>query len=527
MIVFVVLSVLLLWGYNLLTARLNPRKPAGAGAPLVQAPESAPAAQAAAAPAGTTAGPAAPVDPKARITLKTDTLQISWRKGDGALVQVEWPDGTKFFPEAVPGREGPDAPRDFPGLGAAVNARFEGEPVLAATPDGQALTFHDAQGDRLTYQVPNRGYTLAMEWTSPKGGALNLVPMPDGLQAVSGLGRVFTLEPSSIKAVTWSSMLKEPFFGFLGFKRKDLPPASRRLGLDAGLDRVRPGANHYFAAIWDASREPLRDAAAGYLLAPDGGGTIGARLYLGPKQSEALATFHAPGDPEAGEMFKQVVDFGFFGLVAKLLFLILKSIHAFVPNWGWAIIVFTVVIRGALWPLNNKTTIQMMRMKELEPYQKALQKKYEKFGNDMAKKAEMQKELMAFYKKNGHNPMGGCLPMLLQMPVFFALWSMLNAVFELRHAHFIGWLHDLSASDPFFILPVLMGISMILQQAMTPAVGDPAQRKMMMILMPVMFSFFFAKTPSGLCLYYLMFNIIGIIQTWVVMRTYKSQPVVA
>jgi len=186
-----------------------------------------------------------------------------------------------------------------------------------------------------------------------------------------------------------------------------------------------------------------------------------------------------------------------------------------------------VVIRGTLWPLNNKTTTQMLRMKELEPYQKQLQAKYEKFGNDMTKKAEMQKELMAFYKKNGHNPMGGCLPMLLQMPVFFALWSMLNAVFELRHAHFIGWLTDLSAHDPLYILPVLMGISMILQQAMTPAVGDPAQRKMMMILMPVMFSFFFAKTPSGLCLYYLMFNIIGIVQTWFVRRTYKPQPVVA
>ncbi len=225
-------------------------------------------------------------------------------------------------------------------------------------------------------------------------------------------------------------------------------------------------------------------------------------------------------------MFKQVVDFGFFGLVAKLLFLILRSIHTFVPNWGWAIILFTVVIRAALWPLNTKTTVQMMRMKELEPYQKALQAKYAKFGNDMTKKAEMQKELMAYYKKNGHNPMGGCLPMVVQMPVFFALWSMLNAVFELRHAYFIGWLKDLSASDPFYILPVLMGLSMIAQQAMTPAVGDPAQRKMMMIIMPVMFSFFFAKTPSGLCLYYLMFNLIGILQTWLVMRNYKPQPVV-
>jgi YidC/Oxa1 family membrane protein insertase len=522
MLFFVVLSVLLLWGYQLLNTRVNPPKPAE-----VQATGSAPAS--AAAPAGAANTGAVPaVDAAARFSLRNDTLLLTWRKGDGALVQVEWPDGTQFFPEAKVGKDGAPVSRDFPGLGAAVGARFDGDPEVAAAPDGQTVTFHDAQGDRLAWLVPAHGHILSMEWNSPKGTALNLVPRPADLLDVQGLGRVFTIEPSSIKAVAWSSMLKDPFFSFLGAKRKDLPPASRRLGLDAGLDPSRPSqTNHYFAAIWDASREPQRDVASGYLLAPEGGGKVSARLYLGPKQGEALEQFHAPGDPEAGAMFKQVVDFGFFGLVAKLLFVILRGIHTFVPNWGWAIILFTVVIRVALWPLNTKTTAQMMRMKELEPYQKALQAKYEKFGNDMTKKAEMQKELMAFYKKNGHNPMGGCLPMLVQMPVFFALWSMLNAVFELRHAHFVGWLKDLSASDPFYILPILMGISMIIQQAMTPAVGDPAQRKMMMVIMPVMFSFFFARTPSGLCLYYLMFNIIGIVQTWLVMKTYKPQPVVA
>jgi YidC/Oxa1 family membrane protein insertase len=367
-----------------------------------------------------------------------------------------------------------------------------------------------------------------MEWTSPRGAALNLVAKPSSLVDVEGLGRVFTIEPKSIKAVTWASMMKDPFFSFLGSKRKELPPTARRLGLDAGLDPKKPNqTNHYFAAIWDASKEPARDADAGYLLTPDAAGQASARLYLGPKQGEALGQFHAPGQPDEGKMFRQVVDFGFFGLVAEFLFFILRGLHSVVPNWGWSIILLTVVIRGALWPLNTKTTVQMVRMKELEPFQKALQAKYEKFGNDMTKKAEMQKELMAFYKKNGHNPMGGCLPMVLQMPVFFALWSMLNAVFELRHAPFLGWLTDLSAQDPFYILPVLMGVSMIIQQAMTPAVGDPAQRKMMMVLMPVMFSFFFAKTPSGLCLYYLMFNIIGILQTWLVIKTYKPQPVVA
>jgi len=178
----------------------------------------------------------------------------------------------------------------------------------------------------------------------------------------------------------------------------------------------------------------------------------------------------------------------------------------------------------------------MLRMKDLEPQQKALQAKYEKFGNDMAKKAEMQKELMAFYKKNGHNPMGGCLPMLLQMPIFFALWSSLSAVFELRHAPFIFWIKDLSQPEilfrlpllnlPIGVLPILLGASMIAQQALTPATGDPAQRKMMMFMMPAMMVFFFSSTPAGLCLYYLMFNLIGMAQAWWIKRNYVPQPVV-
>jgi len=528
MFIFVVLSVLLLGGYNLLMKRMNP-VPAQVQVET-PVPAQPAASQAPAVPAAAPGAPAAmpPVDPMARVSLKNDTLNLTWRKGDGALAQVEWSDGTKFFTEAKLGKDGVEIAKDFPGLAAAVGTRFEGEPDVAGTPDGHTITFHNAQGDRLTYLVPAQGHVISMEWTSPKAASLDLMPMPANPLTVAGLGRVYTIEPNSIKAVTWISMLKDPFTSFLGSKRKELPPAALRVGMDAGLDpKKATQTTWYFAAIWDASREPRRDAGAGYLLAPDSNGKVSARLYLGPKQSEALAQFHAPGNPDGGAMFKQVVDFGFFGLVAKLLFVILRGIHMVVPNWGWAIILLTVVIRGSLWPLNTKTTTQMIRMKELEPFQKALQAKYEKFGNDMTKKAEMQKELMAFYKKNGHNPMGGCLPMLLQMPVFFALWSMLNAVFELRHAPFLGWLQDLSAQDPYFILPVLMGVSMIIQQAMTPAVGDPAQRKMMMILMPVMFSFFFARTPSGLCLYYLMFNIIGILQTWLVMKNYKPQPVVA
>jgi YidC/Oxa1 family membrane protein insertase len=532
MLLFVVLSVLLLGGYNLLSTKLYPPPKPVPGQVQVAAPAAvvdAPAATAAPAAADRSAAGTPAVDAQARFTLQTASLTLTWRKQDGALVQAAWKDGTKFFTEASR-RDGAEQSQDFPGLGGAISSRFEGEPEVVAVPQGRQVTFRNAQGERLAYTVPENGHVLDLVWNSTRGAGLNLLPKPASVLPVHGLGRIFTIEPKAITAFAWTDMLKDPFTKFLGSKRKELPPAALRLGLDAGLDATKDAqTTHYFAAIWEASRMPVRstEVAPGYHLLPDASGKVSARLYLGPKQAEALMAFHLPGHPEDGRPYAQVVDFGFFGLVAKLLFMILRGIHGIVPNWGWAIILLTIVIRGALWPLNTKTTVQMLRMKELEPHQKALQAKYEKFGNDMTKKAEMQKELMAFYKKNGHNPMGGCLPMVLQMPVFFALWSMLNAVFELRHAPFMGWLMDLSSKDPYYILPVIMGGTMIAQQVMTPAVGDPTQRKMMMIMMPVMFTFFFAKTPSGLVLYYLMFNLIGILQTWIVMRTYKPQPIIA
>jgi YidC/Oxa1 family membrane protein insertase len=378
------------------------------------------------------------------------------------------------------------------------------------------VLFENASGEALRYEVPSRGHVLRVVAESPKQAPLELVANPIGDEPVKRLGRVFTLTEKSIEAVAWSDMLHDPFFSFMGAKRKVLPATSDRLGLDAGLEAgTKSQRGHYFAALWKLPRPASRDAS-GYQLLPQSG-HMEASLYLGPKQDEPLLAFEKP--------FTQVIDYGFFGAVAHLMFWVLKKVHGLVGNWGWAIIVLTLIIRFATWHLNTKQTISMLRMKDFEPHQKAIQAKYEKFGSDMTKKAEMQKELMELYKKNGHNPMGGCLPMLLQMPIFLALWSMLSAVFELRHAPFLGWITDLSAPDRFFIFPVLMGISMFVQQLMTPAVGDPAQRKMMLVLMPAMMTFFFASSPAGLTLYYFVFNIIGIVQTWWIMRSYQPQPI--
>ncbi|MCE1229607.1 MAG: YidC/Oxa1 family insertase periplasmic-domain containing protein [Firmicutes bacterium] len=522
---FIVLSMGLLGIYYALTPKPQPVPPAA----VAQA--SAPSTEAAA-PAPLPAAPAAPAmsvqpvtDPKALVAFENAELKLQWRKSDGALQQVLWKkDGTPFFPEETRDAQGHVIAPAFLGMGGAPGLSF-GEPELKETEADTAVQFRAASGEVLIYRVPKTGHVLHVEWQSPTGRPLSLlqslkeVPKtPEGkdFNPLHSLSRVFTLNEKSIDALPWAKTMEDHWYG----KRKPLPPATSKLGMDAGIEKNKGSQrSHYFTALWDVSAGTVRlDAEPAYHLVPGADGRAQTRLYLGPKRSEDLADFNPA--------FTQIVDFGFFGLVAKAMFWILFSIQKVVPNWGWAIVIFSILLRLALWPLNTKTTVQMMRMKDLEPQQKAIQAKYEKFGNDMQKKAEMQKELMAFYKKNGHNPMGGCLPMLLQMPVFFALWSMLNAVFELRHAQWILWIQDLSAPDKFYALPILLGLSMIVQSWLTPATGDPMQRKMMMFLMPAMMVFFFANTPAGLCLYYLVFNLVGLAQTWWVVRTYKPQSVI-
>ena len=534
LLIFLVLSMGLMGIYYALAPKPAPSQ---VPAPQVQVAEQA----ALPVPAGIPVGLPASSDPGAQFTFENSDLKLTWRKQDGSLLQAIWKqDGTTFFPEERRDKTGRLEAPAFIGIGGTLDSRFEGDPEIQRGEAGDTISFHNASGERLSYRLPLKGHVLDVDWSSPRGGkvylirALSEIPKVRDprtgeeveLNPLHSLDRVFTLDEKRIDSVAWMKTLQDHWYS----KRKALPPASRRVGMDAGVEKGGNQRTHYFTAIWESGQTAIRDTEhfPGYQLAPDASGHAQARLYLGPKHKPELEAF--------GKPYTQVMDFGFFGLVAKAMFWILLNIQTLVPNWGWAIVVFSVLLRLALWPLNNKTTVQLMRMKDLEPHQKALQAKYEKFGNDMQKKAEMQKELMAFYKKNGHNPMGGCLPMLLQMPVFFALWSMLSAVFELRHAHWIFWIKDLSQAEIIFRVPgfglpigalaILLGVSMIAQQMMTPATGDPAQRKMMMFLMPAMMTFFFANTPAGLCLYYLVFNLIGMGQTWWVMRNYKPQPVV-
>ena len=221
-------------------------------------------------------------------------------------------------------------------------------------------------------------------------------------------------------------------------------------------------------------------------------------LYLGPKEIGLLE--------KQGSKLEKIINFGWFDIVAKPLLISLNFFYRFCGNYGIAIILITVIIKILFWPLTHKSFQSMKDMQKLQPEMQKLKEKYKD------KKEELNREIMALYKKYNVNPLGGCLPILLQIPVFIALYSVLQDSIELRHANFISfWINDLAAPDPTYVSPLLMGASMFYQQKMTPSTADPAQAKMM-LMMPIVFTFMFLNFPAGLVLYWLVNNVLSIVQ---------------
>ena len=232
-------------------------------------------------------------------------------------------------------------------------------------------------------------------------------------------------------------------------------------------------------------------------------------LYLGPKDQATLAGLARGLD--------LTVDYGFLWMISQPLFSFLQFIHSLVGNWGFSIILITIVVKGLMYPLTKKQYESMAKMRALKPKMDALK---ERFGED---KQKMQQAMMEMYKKDKVNPMGGCFPLLLQMPIFLALyWVLLESV-ELRHADFIFWITDLSAKDPFFVLPVLTGVSMYLLQKLQPmTMTDPMQQKIMQF-MPVAMSLFFFIFPAGLVLYWLISNVITLVQAKIIYASMEKR----
>ncbi|CAM3369170.1 membrane protein insertase YidC [Halomonas lysinitropha] len=237
--------------------------------------------------------------------------------------------------------------------------------------------------------------------------------------------------------------------------------------------------------------------------------TLGATLYMGPKIQDRLENV-APH-------LELTVDFGWLWFIANPLFWLLDQIHDLIGNWGWSIVLLTLLVKLALWPLSAKAYKSMARMRKLGP---EMQRLKEQFGDDRQK---MSQEMMKFYQKEKINPLGGCLPILVQMPVFIALYWMLLESVELRHAPFMFWIQDLSVKDPYFILPILMGASMFVQQMLNPTPPDPMQAKIMKML-PIVFTFFFLWFPAGLVIYWVVNNCISIVQQYAITRKIEADP---
>jgi YidC/Oxa1 family membrane protein insertase len=239
-----------------------------------------------------------------------------------------------------------------------------------------------------------------------------------------------------------------------------------------------------------------------------------SKAFIGAKEYDALSAF--------GHDAKKIVQFGFFGIFAEALFYSIKFIHKFVPNWGWAIIILTVIIKILFFPLTYSSTKSMAKMADLQPKIKALRNKYKKSKTDIEQRRQMNEEMMKLYKAHGVNPAGGCLPMLIQIPFFFGFFSMLRAAIEFRRSPWIFWIKDLSVHDPIYITPILMGITQFVSQKMTPTSADPSQQRMM-LLMPLIFTVFFMGFSSGLVIYWLTSNVVQIGQQYLMNRMMKAK----
>lgn len=278
----------------------------------------------------------------------------------------------------------------------------------------------------------------------------------------------------------------------------------------------------------NADKPDPRDLTKVEVLGLAAGSTSGSgtRVFVGPKSVDVLEAVKAsplPGQASAPDL-SGLIDFGFFGIIAKPLFAWLKWTQAHIaPNWGWSIVILTVIINLALLPLRISGMKSALKMQKVQPQINSIKKKYEKYPMRDPRRQEQNVEIQALFKEHGVNPVGGCLPMIIQIPFLYAFYTMLGVATELRQAHWL-WIKDLSSPDPYFILPILIVVSMYFMQKMTPNAGmDPAQQKMMNIFMPIMFGFISKGLAAGLGVYWIAGTLIQMMQQWVMNHTSMGQ----
>jgi YidC/Oxa1 family membrane protein insertase len=413
---------------------------------------------------------------------------------------------------------------DEPGVAAVLNqALFRG----SVSPDGLAVTFEYVDNSglraRKAFAVDPEAHPYVLSFSvsvESSGRALNpSISLGPALGAGRGDGGYYTNTPP------------RAIFGRNG-------DVSRVTAADLGAGRTEEGAftfagadDHYFLSAVLLPRQPVRIEYRPLTVPSPIGeeprtfiqysakfaeAVENEQVFLGPKDFDALAALDSN--------LTRAIHFGVFAWLVVPLLRALKWVHGFVGNYGWSIIILTILINMAMFPLRHKSVVSMRKLQEIQPQVKQIQERYSKLKMTDPGRQKMNVELMNLYRERGVNPASGCVPMLLTFPVLFAFYAMLSVSVEIRGEPWIGWIHDLSAHDPMYITPVLMGATMVWQQRLTPMNMDPMQQKILM-LTPILFTVFFLWAPSGLVLYWLVSNTWAIGQQLITNRIIGPPPV--
>jgi YidC/Oxa1 family membrane protein insertase len=519
----IILSVAVMYGYSLLVPQPQRKQPATPAQQQLSARGVAPALaqQAGATPAAVPGQPSAvPANVADRdVTVDTDLYTAVFSSRGAALKRLVL---KRFRESAAP--QSPqidlvaeDAPENYTLRSAALGFPLAPGTLYGVSGDGghvapgesRAIEFTTTVAGltyRKVFTVHGSGYAIDLDQqlvnggAAPVSGTLQLVlkrrvAVKDG-ESRTDIHDAVTLTDEGLKSVALKSVAKgvKPYDkGILwsGFADKYfLGAVLAKNGSIAGV-QVKEGTSSHVDSIISAPAATLN---------PGQSVTVSDRLYFGPKDLDILKA--------QGNRLEEAIDFGWYSAIAKPLLYTLKFFYKYFGNYGLAIIIITVILKVFFFPLTHKSYKSMKEMQKLQPKMTALR---EKFKDD---RDGLNRAVMELYKEHKVNPLGGCLPMVVQIPVFFALYKALMSSIELRQAPFFFWITDLSAKDPYYVTPIIMGVTMVIQQKMTPNTSmDPTQAKMMMAL-PVVFTFMFLNFPSGLVLYWLVNNVLTIAQQY-------------
>lgn len=540
LILAIVLSFAILVGYQLLIVKPQQQAKAQAAAPALTAaaplaakPLAAPAPPVTTAPAvetpgGVPAPEALSAGAETTVRVTTPLYEAVW-SNKGAVL-TSWK--LKAFKARLPKKSGdPVEPLEMVGRQSVELGRYpfglvlDDDPALAERLNGAlfqasggSLDLRDGETGELRFVYSDGEGARAEKTLKFKGGSyevgLDIRVWKNGQETAPrllwgpGIGNP---TPEEMKQRFSSSTGLAALGGGKVYRmdeRKYKPEASALSLLDWAAYE-----ENYFAAIFffpaqkgsAAFLKETRDTTSAYYMSV----SRPESAFIGPKDFDILKGL--------GRDARKIINFGFFGAIAEVLLAAMKAFHRLIPNWGVAIIMLTIVIKILFFPLTYSSTKSMAKMAEMQPKIKALRAKYKKSKTDIDQRRQMNEEMMRLYKEQGVNPAGGCLPMLIQLPVFWGVFRMLVVAVEFRHSPFALWITDLSVRDPYYVTPVLMGLTQYIQGKMTPSAADPSQARMMLI-MPVVMTVFFLNFQSGLVLYWLVSNLLQIGQQAIMNR---------